>query len=178
MNRSTYIVLAFLLGLGSAQPAVAADEGQIAFNNHCRTCHTTKEGDNRLGPSLHKILGRKAGSSSGYGAYSEGMRSSGITWDEATLDKLIANPEHARWRGLVAAAEAERAAEQARLNVAQAQAMVAHAHAMKAWDFERTSPAGQVRRDRRRAACTRMLLGGVCAPAGMFVGIAVALPFS
>ena len=93
MNRSTHIVLAFLLGLGSALPAVAADEGQIAFNNHCRTCHTTKEGDNRLGPSLYKILGRKAGSSSGDGAYSEGMRSSGITWDEATLDKLIANPD-------------------------------------------------------------------------------------
>ena len=93
MNRSPHMVLAFLLGLGGTLPAVAADEGQIAFNNHCRTCHTTKEGDNRLGPSLHKILGRKAGSSSGYAAYSEGMRSSGITWDEATLDKLIANPD-------------------------------------------------------------------------------------
>jgi cytochrome c len=93
MNRSTHIVLALLLGLGSTLPAVAADEGQIAFNNHCRTCHTTKEGDNRLGPSLHKILGRKAGSSSGYATYSEGMRSSDITWDEATLDKFIANPD-------------------------------------------------------------------------------------
>jgi len=93
MNRSTHIVLAFLLGLGSTLPAVAADEGQIAFNNHCRTCHTTKEGDNRLGPSLHKILGRKAGSSSGYDAYSEGMRSSGITWDEATLEKFIADTD-------------------------------------------------------------------------------------
>jgi hypothetical protein len=36
--------------------------GQLVFNNACRTCHTTKEGDNRLGPHLYKIVGRKAGS--------------------------------------------------------------------------------------------------------------------
>ena len=40
----------------------AAEDGQLAFNNVCRTCHTLGEGDNRLGPSLHKIIGRKAGS--------------------------------------------------------------------------------------------------------------------
>ena len=34
--------------------------GKLAFNNACRTCHTTKEGDNRLGPHLYKIVGRKA----------------------------------------------------------------------------------------------------------------------
>ena len=29
----------------------------------------------------------------GYAAYSEGLRGSDITWDEATLDKFIANPD-------------------------------------------------------------------------------------
>jgi len=29
--------------------------GNLIFNNSCRTCHTTKEGDNRLGPNLHNI---------------------------------------------------------------------------------------------------------------------------
>lgn len=52
-----------------------------------------KEGDNRLGPSLHKIFGAKAGTASGYGNYSQGLKSSGIVWDEATLDKFIANPD-------------------------------------------------------------------------------------
>ena len=28
------------------------DDGKIAFNNHCRTCHSFKQGDNRLGPSI------------------------------------------------------------------------------------------------------------------------------
>ena len=48
----------------SAVPPAAAEPAteQQAFNNACRTCHLTKEGDNRLGPNLHKIVGRKAGS--------------------------------------------------------------------------------------------------------------------
>lgn len=71
----------------------AASEGKLAFNNHCRTCHSVNEGDNRLGPSLHGIFGAKAGAASGYANYSQGLKSSGITWDEATLDKFIANPD-------------------------------------------------------------------------------------
>ena len=37
-------------------------------------------------------MGRKAGSIDGF-AFSSAMKSSGITWDEANLDKFIANPE-------------------------------------------------------------------------------------
>ena len=44
-----------------AQDAAGKADGQLAFNNACRTCHTLREGDNRLGPNLHKIVGRKAG---------------------------------------------------------------------------------------------------------------------
>lgn len=73
-------------------PAAAAEEDQAVFNSHCRTCHTTKEGDNRLGPSLYKIFGRKAGSSPGYN-YSDSLANSGIVWDEATLDRFITRPD-------------------------------------------------------------------------------------
>lgn len=75
-----------------AMPGFAAEPAPAVFNNHCRTCHSVKEGDNRIGPSLHNIYGAKAGASS-YGAYSQGLKSSGLTWDEATLDKFIANPD-------------------------------------------------------------------------------------
>ena len=74
-------------------PGLAAESSPSAFNNHCRTCHSVKEGDNRLGPSLHDIHGAKAGSSSTYTAYSQGLKRSGIVWDEATLDRFIENPE-------------------------------------------------------------------------------------
>jgi cytochrome c len=51
-----------------------AKPGEAAFNNNCRTCHSAKEGDNRLGPSLHGIVGAKAGSKSGYPNYSGALK--------------------------------------------------------------------------------------------------------
>jgi cytochrome c len=75
-------------------PALAqdTDAGQIAFNNACRTCHTVREGDNRLGPNLHAVIGRKAGSLPNYN-YSESMKKADIVWDKSTLDRFIANPD-------------------------------------------------------------------------------------
>jgi cytochrome c len=66
--------------------------GQLVFNNACRTCHTTNEGDNRLGPHLYKIVGRKAGSLPNYG-YSSAMKGADFIWDETNLDRFIANPD-------------------------------------------------------------------------------------
>ena len=62
-------------------PGLSQEASEQAFNNACRTCHTTREGDNRLGPNLHSILGRKAGSLSGY-SYSSAMKDAGFVWDE------------------------------------------------------------------------------------------------
>lgn len=85
--------LAILLTACVSTTALAAEPAPAAFNNHCRTCHSVKAGDNRLGPSLHNIVGAKAGSSPGYASYSQSLKSSGVTWDDATLDKFIENPE-------------------------------------------------------------------------------------
>lgn len=78
-------------------PALGADSsegaGKAAFNNNCRTCHSLKPGDNRLGPSLGGIVGAKAGSRPDYPNYSGAMKGAGITWDEQTLDRFITNPE-------------------------------------------------------------------------------------
>ena len=67
------------------------DAGQVAFNTHCRTCHSVKPDDNRLGPTLHGIHGAKGGQVKGFGNYS-GQLTEQITWDDATLDKFLANP--------------------------------------------------------------------------------------
>jgi len=66
--------------------------GQLIFNNVCRTCHTTREGDNRLGPNLYRIIGRKAGSVQDYG-YSSAMKGADFVWAEEKLDRFIARPE-------------------------------------------------------------------------------------
>jgi cytochrome c len=76
----------------AAETAAPAAGGEEAYNNACRTCHSVKSGDNRLGPSLAGIVGKKAGSESGY-QYSPSLKDSGVTFDEATLDKFITNPD-------------------------------------------------------------------------------------
>jgi cytochrome c len=81
-----------------AQDRQGADmaSGQLAFNNACRTCHSVKEGDkegdNRLGPNLYKVLGRKAGSLPNYG-YSAAMKNAEFVWDKGKLDQFIADPD-------------------------------------------------------------------------------------
>jgi cytochrome c len=88
--------MGFLLSPPSARPqssqGTEAASGQLAFNNACRTCHVAREGDNRLGPNLHKVVGRKAGSLPGYN-YSSAMKEAGFVWDEEKLERFIANPD-------------------------------------------------------------------------------------
>ena len=78
----------------SQTPTQGADPaaGQQVFNNACRTCHTMRDGDNRQGPNLHGIVGRKAGSLSGYG-YSSAMKEAGFVWDADKLDRFMATPD-------------------------------------------------------------------------------------
>jgi cytochrome c len=77
-----------ILPRATAEPAAE----QVAFNNACRTCHVMREGDNRLGPNLHKLIGRKAGSLPDYG-YSSAMKEADFVWDEAKLERFIASPD-------------------------------------------------------------------------------------
>ena len=86
------ITLLSSTALSQEQRGADAASGQLAFNNACRTCHTVKEGDNRLGPNLYKVLGRKAGSLPDY-AYSSAMRDAGFVWNREKLDQFIAEPD-------------------------------------------------------------------------------------
>ena len=92
----TLSAAAYLLPSPSALPQASQGaedpSGQQAFNNACRTCHIVREGDNRLGPNLHKVVGRKAGSLPDYG-FSSAMKEAGFVWDEEKLDRFIANPD-------------------------------------------------------------------------------------
>ncbi len=66
-------------------------EGKAAFAN-CAACHTVEKGAaNGVGPNLFGIVGRAAGAVTGF-AYSDALKSSGITWTAANLDSYIADP--------------------------------------------------------------------------------------
>lgn len=75
-----------------AQEVLSQRAEQQLFNNACRTCHSIMEGDNRLGPNLHNIIGRKAGSLPEYN-YSPAMKDADFVWDEAKLARFIASPD-------------------------------------------------------------------------------------
>jgi cytochrome c len=77
-------------------PALAegdAARGERLFNQQCKTCHTVdKDGASPVGPNLHGLFGRKAGSGGGY-ASSEAMKTSGIAWDDKALADYLKDPK-------------------------------------------------------------------------------------
>ena len=77
----------------SLAPSEPGATGDSIFRSQCSQCHTLKTGPSGLpGPSLHGLLGRKAGTAPGY-AYSTPMRESSVVWNDTTLDQYIAAPQ-------------------------------------------------------------------------------------
>lgn len=75
-----------------ASDAQAADpaKGKVLFEKRCTGCHNL---DRDLeGPRLRGVYGRKAGSVAGY-KYSDALHHAEVTWDEATLDKWLTDPD-------------------------------------------------------------------------------------
>lgn len=68
-----------------------AAPGERLFRQRCDACHTVQAGQNRIGPSLAGIVGRKAGSVEG-ARYSQGMRDLGVTWEVEEIEAFIADP--------------------------------------------------------------------------------------
>jgi cytochrome c len=82
--------MAVSLTAGSALAQDAA-AGEKVFQK-CRACHQIGDGaHNMVGPALTGVVGRPAGTYPGYN-YSEANKTSGLTWDEATLKIYLKNP--------------------------------------------------------------------------------------
>jgi cytochrome c len=76
-------------GRAVAQDAAAGEKTFVV----CRACHQIgPNAKNAVGPVLNGVVGRLAGSYPGYN-YSAPNKNSGLTWDEATLQKYLANPQ-------------------------------------------------------------------------------------
>jgi cytochrome c len=92
MSISRFIAAVFILL--AASPAYAAGDaakGKEVFNR-CAICHSdTKGAGNRIGPNLFGVVGRKAGTEPGFN-YSTALKSSGITWTPANLEKWVRGP--------------------------------------------------------------------------------------
>jgi cytochrome c len=88
---SAAAALISLTALGQASAAGDATAGKALFQQKCAICHSVDDGVNKIGPSLHGVVGRKAGTLAGY-TYSDAMKNANRTWDEATLSDYLTNP--------------------------------------------------------------------------------------
>ena len=103
-------VITFLTAVDATTLVVADDQagpadakvlkrGKLLFLQ-CTACHditpAPQNSDsevmvNKVGPNLHGLIGRSAGTAAGY-QYSDALRNSGLIWDKPTIDRWITNP--------------------------------------------------------------------------------------
>lgn len=66
--------------------------GEDTFQT-CKACHSVDpDGRSSAGPNLYGVIGRQAGSLEGFD-FSDAFAASDITWDEASLDGFLADPQ-------------------------------------------------------------------------------------
>jgi cytochrome c len=92
VTKTAAILAAAALALGVGTSAASAADGADFFNSNCAVCHSTDPGTNKLGPSLAGVVGRKSAALQDY-SYSPAMTKLNATWDKATLDKYLADPQ-------------------------------------------------------------------------------------
>jgi len=82
---------ATLAAAGMARADGDAARGEKKFEE-CAACHKIAPGEDNVGPSLHGVFGRKAGTLTDF-RYSPALKRSGITWTPQTLDTFLADPQ-------------------------------------------------------------------------------------
>jgi cytochrome c len=77
-----------------SEAALAGDgdavRGKAVFEKRCTGCHAMDV--DREGPRLAGVYGRKAGGVAGF-TYSAGLKNSDVTWNDATLEKWLSDPD-------------------------------------------------------------------------------------
>ena len=65
--------------------------------NKCKACHEAESDKNKIGPSLHGVVGRTAGTLESFLAkYSQPMKdagAAGLVWDEANIAEYVKDPK-------------------------------------------------------------------------------------
>jgi cytochrome c len=84
MSKSAGGSEAALDGVGDAV------KGKAVFEKRCTGCHAMNV--DREGPRLAGVYGRKAGDVAGF-TYSAGLKNLGVTWNDATLEKWLSDPD-------------------------------------------------------------------------------------
>lgn len=92
-DRAAMTALALML---LSAPTFAAEPGDAARGERvyrvCAACHSLEPNRSMTGPSLAELWGRKAGGLANFNRYSPALKSSGIIWDDTSLDPWLKDP--------------------------------------------------------------------------------------
>ncbi len=83
----------FSFAVGNGSLAAGDSKRGAQVFQACLACHSVKPGEHLTGPSLAGIWNRKAGTVEEFQRYSDALKHTDVVWNEATLDKWLANPE-------------------------------------------------------------------------------------
>ncbi|WP_374370463.1 cytochrome c family protein [Dongia sp.] len=93
LNLGTVAACTILLSaFVSAAQALSADEN--LYRNHCAMCHSLNQGRHQMGPSLYGIIGRTAGTISGFASSASYVEAgqNGVVWNAETLNAFLERP--------------------------------------------------------------------------------------
>lgn len=91
---ATALLAVSYLASGVAHAAGDADAGKKVFTK-CMACHEAATDKNKVGPSLHGVIGRTAGTHPDF-KYSDAMTKAGadgLVWDEANIAAYLKAPK-------------------------------------------------------------------------------------
>ena len=92
MVRKSLVVAIMIAGSSASSMAQDPQKGVAVFNI-CLACHAIGPGaQNKIGPELNDLDGRKAGTVPNF-EYSDANKNSGIVWNEGTFEEYIKNPQ-------------------------------------------------------------------------------------
>jgi cytochrome c len=87
--RIAFLITICIASLWPAESDMAA-RGREFYNKRCSGCHSLNSA--KEGPALRGVFGRRAASDPSF-PYSDSLKKAGLVWDEATLDRWLADPE-------------------------------------------------------------------------------------
>lgn len=100
MNKQKFISLSLLLvAVTMVQSDLSFAEGDVVSGEKnfkkCAICHSLEEGKKKIGPSLHGLIGRSAGTAAGF-KYSVDYLEAGksnLIWNSETLFGYLEDPK-------------------------------------------------------------------------------------
>jgi cytochrome c len=88
----TTLTCGFFASTGAVFAADDPAAGKQVFDNECSACHSRDPNEQLSGPSLKGIVGRKSASLEDFD-YSPAMQAANKTWDPATLNTYLIDPQ-------------------------------------------------------------------------------------